>query len=553
MAKTVWWKEGPVYQIYPRSFLDTNGDGVGDLEGIRRKLDYIAGLGAAGIWLSPVCPSPMADFGYDISNYRDIDPLFGSLAGFKRLLRDAESRGIRIIMDMVLNHSSDRHPWFAESRSGRDSAKRDWYIWHGGKRGPGGRRPPNNWMGAFGGRAWTFDDASGEYYLHLFTEAQPDLNWRSGAMKKAMFDDLRFWLDLGVKGFRLDVINYLVKDARFRNNPYRLRPTFPRRHDLQTHIMDRNQEETYEIVRELRALTDRYDGAMLVGEIYPDEGVHDPGLAGRFLGGGNDMLHLAFDFSPIYTPFRADRMEACLRSWYEKIPPAGWPCHVLSNHDQSRAVTRLGGGRSGGRGDRERRADGAARLLALLLLTQRGTPFLYYGEELGMRDGRLKRRELRDPVGIKYYPFHPGRDRSRTPMQWDDSPNAGFSAAPPWLPVNGDYRERNAAAAEKDPSSLLHWYRDLAGERKARGALHSGTIEFLPAPEGALLYERRAGDERLLAALNFSRRPRTVSLPAAARTILSTDRDRGSPCGKDLTLAPLEAGLFDCPVVPAPL
>jgi alpha-glucosidase len=548
MAKTLWWKEGPIYQIYPRSFLDTNGDGVGDLEGVRRKLDYIAGLGAAGIWLSPICPSPMVDFGYDISNYRDIDPLFGSLDDFRRLLRDAERRGIRIIMDMVLNHSSDRHPWFVESRSGRDSAKRDWYLWHGGRKGPFGRRPPNNWMGAFGGRAWKFDEASGEYYLHLFTEAQPDLNWRSAAVKKAVFDDLRFWLDLGVKGFRLDVINYLVKDARFRNNPYRLRPTFPRRHDLQTHIMDRNQEETFAIIQELRALTDEYDGAMLVGEIYPDEGVHDPALAGRFLGAGDDMLHLAFDFSPVYTPFRVDRMRECLESWYEKIPPAGWPCHVLSNHDQSRAATRLGGGSSGRRGnpDREKQADAVVRLLALLLLTQRGTPFLYYGEEIGMRDGRLGRNELRDPVGVKYYPFHPGRDRSRTPMQWDDSPQAGFSAAPPWLPVNGDYRERNAAAAERDPTSILPWYRALVRERKNREALSAGEIEFLPAPEGVLLYERRGGNERLLAALNFSRRPRTVPLPAAAVTILSTDREKG-PCGKDLTLAPLEAGLFGLP------
>ncbi|MDR1900415.1 MAG: alpha-glucosidase [Treponema sp.] len=540
MTKALWWKQGPIYQIYPRSFFDANGDGVGDLEGIRRKLDYIAGLGATGIWLSPICPSPMVDFGYDISNYRDIDPLFGSLDDFKRLLRDAERRGIRIIMDMVLNHSSDRHPWFVESRAGRDSAKRDWYIWHGGRKG--GRHCPNNWMGAFGGRAWKYDRETGEYYLHLFTEAQPDLNWRSRAMKKAMFDELRFWLDLGVKGFRLDVINYLVKDARFRNNPYRLRPTFPRRHDLQTHIMDRNQEETFGIVRELRALTDRYDETMLVGEVYPDEGVHDPALAGRFLGGGDDMLHLAFDFSPVYTPFRADRMERCLKSWYEKIPATGWPCHVLSNHDQSRAATRLGGG-----------DDGINRLLALMLLTQRGTPFLYYGEEIGMIDGRLKRSELRDPVGVKYYPFHPGRDRSRTPMQWDDSPNGGFSAgtpagstaAGPWLPVNPDYRERNVAGAEGDPSSILHWYRDLIQIRKTYEALHSGEIEFLPNQHReVLMYERRAGNERLLGVLNFSRRPRTVSIPLPAGTLISTGRAKGSPCGKELTLAPLEAGLF---------
>jgi len=536
-----WWKQGPIYQIYPRSFLDTNGDGVGDLEGIRRKLDYLKDLGVRGIWLSPIYPSPLADFGYDITNYHDIDPVFGSLEGFRSLVREADQRGIALIMDMVLNHTSHQHPWFIESRSSRESMKRDWYIWKDGRRGLFGRRFPNNWMAAFGGHAWTFDEQSGQYYLHLFTEEQPDLNWRNPEVQRAMLGELTFWLDLGVKGFRLDVINYLVKDAQFRNNPYHFRATYPRRHDLQHHQYDRNQSETYDIIRSLRDLLDSYAGSseetMLVGEVYPDEGVHAPDLAATYIGDGRELLHLAFDFSPIYTKLTAGDLYSVLNNWYSVLSPQAWPCHVLSNHDQSRASSRLCAGPD---------SEAKKKLLAALILTQRGTPFLYYGEEIGMVDGKIRRQDLQDPLGKKYYPFHPGRDRSRTPMQWTDGPGAGFTEGKPWLPINPDYRERNVKAQEGDPSSLLTWYKALIHLRQQEAALHSGTIEFIQAglADEVLAYRRRIGEEEVLVVLNVSGQTRQNPGGRGGRVLLSTHRKSESPIEQDTRLAPWECTVY---------
>ncbi len=530
-----WWKHGVIYQIYPRSFLDTNGDGTGDLEGIRRKLDYLQELGVSGIWLSPINPSPMFDFGYDVSNYRDIDPVFGNLDLFKILVKEAEHRNIRIIMDMVLNHSSHLHPWFEESRKDRNNSKAGWYIWQDAKPGILGRKRPNNWMAAFGGHAWQWDENRKQYYLHLFTVQQPDLNWRNPELKKAVFRDLSFWLDLGVKGFRLDVINYLIKDNRFRNNPYRWRFTYPRRHDLQHHRYDRNQDECFDIIRELRSLTDAYPDTMMVGEVYPDEGVHAPDLAGRFM--GNDLLHMAFDFSPMYTPFKAETFRGILRDWYSTIPPGGWPCHVFSNHDQSRASSRLAG-----KYHREEKL----RLLAMLLLTQRGTPFMYYGEEIGMTDVKLKPSELRDPVGKKYYPFHPGRDRSRTPMQWDNSINAGFSEAKPWLRVGPDYRQCNAEKQMKDNNSLFHWYKKLIALRSREPAFHKGTIEFPPVHEQDLLYYiRKDGDKQFGVILNISPRPVSAFVSSPGKVCISTHREAGSSTGRDLYLSPYEGTIVE--------
>lgn len=541
-----WWKQGPIYQIYPRSFLDTNGDGVGDLEGIIRKLDYLKDLGIRGIWLSPIYPSPLFDFGYDISNYHDIDPVFGSLETFKRLVAEADRRGIGIIMDMVLNHTSHLHPWFIESRSSRDNPKRDWYIWRDGKPGFLGRGYPNNWMAAFGGNAWKWDPATGQYYLHLFTEEQPDLNWRNPQVQEAMLAEMRFWLDLGVKGFRLDVINYLIKDAQFRSNPYRLRLTYPRRHDLQHHQYDRNQSETYEIVRRIRSLMDSYAGTseatMLVGEVYPDEGVHAPDLAATYIGSGQNLLHLAFDFSTIYTQLTAADLYAVLKTWYSVLSPSAWPCHVLSNHDQSRAASRLCAGP-----DREAQK----RLLAALLLTQRGTPFLYYGEEIGMEDGRIGRKDLQDPLGKKYYPFHPGRDRSRTPMQWDNGSAAGFTSGKPWLPVNPDYKERNVASQEREGTSLLAWYRDLIRLRDKEPALREGAIEFVESglTENVLAYRRYAAmcretADEVLVVLNVSGQTRPNPFRRGGTVLLSTHRKPDSPIEYDTRLAPWECTVY---------
>jgi alpha-glucosidase len=363
----------------------------------------------------------------------------------------------------------------------------------------------------------------GEYYLHLFLTEQPDLNWRNPEVETATFEQARFWLDRGVDGFRLDVINYIVKDAGLTSNPYRLRLAPPRRHDLQHHAYDRNQPETHDILRRFRSLMNRYGETMLVGEIYPDEGVHEPETSAAYQGDGSNELHLAFDFSPMFIRFSARSFQRVLRRWYAAAGEHRWPCHVLSNHDQSRAMTRLC------RGSEEK-----ARLLALVLMTQRGTPFLYYGEEIGMEDGRIPRRSMRDPVGLKYWPFHPGRDRARTPMQWSgEGNNAGFSTArgetacASWLPVNPDHPRRNAALQQEDPQSLLSWYSALIALRKSSPALHRGEIEFLPSPKHLLLYRRRYGDESLIVALNFSaRQVRMPGMPEFTEVLACTGSDR---------------------------
>jgi alpha-glucosidase len=500
-----WWKHGVIYQIYPRSFADTSGTGSGDLKGIISRLDYLEELGIDGLWISPIFDSPMHDVGYDVRNYRSVHPLFGTLADVDELLKQAHARGIRIILDMVFNHTSSDHRWFVESRSSRTSPKRRWYIWHPGRRaGLSGwrplRLPPNNWRGAFGGSAWTWDKATEEYYLHLFLDRQPDLNWRNPEVEQAMFDRARFWLDRGVDGFRLDVINYIVKDRALRSNPYHLHWTFPRRHDQQLHMYDRNQPETHNILKRFRKLVDEFGETMLVGEIYPNEGLMEPENSAAYLGSGEDELHLTFDFQLLQSGFHAPSFRAGLQRWYAAMPPDGWPCHFLSNHDRPRAMSRLC------KGSVER-----ARLLAALLLTQRGTPFLYYGEEIGMSDGRLRRSHIHDPIGQAYWPIFAGRDPSRTPMQWNGGPNAGFCPpnVKPWLPVNPeaclpDGTAVNVEAQDADPDSLLNWYRKLIRLRRSRAELTHGSIEFLEAHQDVLAYRREHQGSSTTVLLNFS-------------------------------------------------
>ena len=528
-----WWKHGIIYQIYPRSFADASGSGSGDLKGIISKLDYLEELGIDGLWISPIFDSPMHDVGYDVRDYRSVHSLFGTLSDVDELVKQAHARGIHIILDMVFNHTSNEHRWFAESRSSRTAAKRHWYIWHPGRRvGLSGwrplRLPPNNWRGAFGGSAWTWDDRTEEYYLHLFLDRQPDLNWRNPEVERAMFDRARFWLDRGVDGFRLDVINYIVKDRALRSNPYRLHWTFPRRHDQQLHIYDRNQPETHDILKRFRRLLDEYGETMLVGEVYPNEGLMEPENSAAYLGSGEDELHLTFDFSLLQTGFRARSFRAALERWYGSMPRDGWPSHTLSNHDRPRAMTRLC------KGSVER-----ARLLAALLLTQRGTPFLYYGEEIGMSDGRLRRSQIRDPIGHAYWPFFSGRDPSRTPMQWNGRPNAGFCppGVTPWLPLNSDFDRRegtavNVEAQDADPDSLLNWYRKLIRLRRSRPELTHGSIEFLDSHQDLLVYRREHLGSSTTILLNFS--SRSVPFPASCRR-----RERN-----DAPLDPLEVRMI---------
>ena len=535
MSESDWWKRGVIYQIYPRSFADSNGDGIGDLPGIIGRLDYLADLGVDAIWLSPIHSSPMADFGYDVSDYCEIDPVFGTLADFDSLVGEARRRGIRVVMDLVLNHTSVRHPWFLESRSSRDNPKRDWYIWRDGS----GGGPPNNWQASFGGGAWEWDERTGQYYLHSFMREQPDVNWRNPEQKEAMLAAVRFWLDRGVAGFRLDVINWLVKDELYRSNPFGLGPT-PRPYDLQRHLYDRNRPETHAIARELRALMDSSEGRMLVGEVYA-EPPGDPVLSASYLRPG-DELHLAFDFSLLFSKWSAARFYRSIARWMEALPPGGWPCHVLSNHDQPRSASRLA------RGSRAE-ADARARVAAVLLLTLRGTPFLYYGEELGMRDGRIRRSEIVDPIGRRYWPLNRGRDAERTPMPWSDGESAGFTSGRPWLPVDPEHREINVERQARDAASLLNFYKRLIVLRRERRALTAG--EWIPAVAGkgeVIAYYRVAGDERILVALNFARslRKLPVERPEDWRVLCSTHRGAGeTQSGLALSLGPYEATIWE--------
>lgn len=499
-----WWQSAIVYQIYPWSFQDSNGDGIGDLPGIISRLDYLNGsadsLGVDAIWLSPMYPSPMQDFGYDVSDYCEIDPRFGTLADFDRLTAEAHRRGIRVVMDLVLNHTSDQHPWFIESRASRTSAKRDWYYWADGK---GSRRPPNNWAARFGGSAWTRDRHTDQYYLHSFLPEQPDLNWTNPAVREAVFDVVRFWLDRGVDGFRLDAINWLGKDTGWPDNPWRFAW---RSYYRQVHRYDRDQPHTHEALRALRAsLKDRGD-IFLVGETSSDT----PGGPAAFYGDGSNELHEVFDFRLLRSHWHPDVFRRLILDSDRAVPQGGWPPVVFSNHDQSRHIDRYGSG-----GDPIRRA----RAAALLLFTLRGTPFVYYGEELGLRDGRLRRADLRDPYTIRYWPWKSGRDPARTPMPWNNGAAAGFTSGTAWLPLSQDWRQTNVACEQHDPDSMLSLYKRLIRMKKGSQALTAGAYHPVDGgPEECLVFRRESQEEgrreSLLVAVNFSTQAQKISLPA---------------------------------------
>ena len=501
----LWWHNGIIYQIYPRSFADSNGDGIGDLPGITSKLDYLADLGIDAIWLSPFYPTPDADFGYDISDYTDVDPRFGTLADFDDLVAQAHQRSIRVVLDMVMNHTSDRHPWFLESRSSCDNPKRDWYIWKDGKPSPSqgeGRVrvgvPPNNWQAAFGGSAWEFDPATGQYCLHSFLKEQPDVNWRNPEVRKAQLDVFRFWLGRGVDGFRLDVFNAYFKDDQFRDNP----PKFGLRgFDRQQHIYDMDQPEMIPLLQELRTLLDSYPERYAVGETY----LATPEKITRYA--GDDRLHAAFSFDftahDLTYPWSSRFVMQKVAQRDKAFDASGiWPTTVMSNHDLPRAASRYARGE-----------DDHQPLIAMtLLLTLRGTPFMYYGEEIGMRDISLKRSEIMDPPGKKYWPIYKGRDGCRSPMQWSDEPFAGFSSAKPWLPAHPNNLRRNVAAQRENPNSLFHFTRRLIALRRKHAALRQGTFRvFFRADTGVLAFERQLDDQRIFVYVNFTNATRSVS------------------------------------------
>ncbi|MDQ1375577.1 MAG: alpha-glucosidase [Actinomycetota bacterium] len=480
-----WWKRAVVYQIYPRSFLDTSGDGVGDLEGIRRRLDHLAWLGVDAIWLSPFYRSPMADFGYDVADYRDVDPLFGTLEDFDRLLAEAHERGIRVIVDWVPNHTSDQHEWFLEARASRGNPKRDWYIWHDGEP----TTPPNNWKAAFGGDAWTWDDTTQQWYLHLYLPEQPDLNWRNPEVVEAMHDTLRFWLDHGVDGFRIDVVHGLVKQADL--------PDMPVGQEWSQNRFD--EPATHELVRGFRRLADAYPGdRMLVGEVY----ILSTAKVAEYYG-HDDELHLAFNFPPLYAPWDATKWQKRIDRVREELEPRrAWPTWVLSNHDNPRHRTRYGG------------SEARARAAAVLLLTLRGTPFLYAGEELGLEDAVVSDDAVVDPGG---------RDGCRAPIPWDASTGHGWGDIDPWLPWPPEPEGRNAETLRADPTSILHLYRRVLAARRAGPALQLGTWEPLPAPDGVIAFRRATdGDERTVV-VNYTDADMAVPVGGAHTVEVASD------------------------------
>ena len=525
MAELPWWKTGVIYELPVASFADSDGDGIGDLRGIIGKLDYLndgtsASLGVDTIWLTPINTSPLRDFGYDVADYCAIDPRFGTMADFEELLELCHARGIRVMTDLVLNHTSDEHPWFQESRSSRDNPKRDWYIWRDGK-APG--KPPNNWVSVAEGRAWQLDKTTGQYYYHAFLPFQPDLNWRNPEVKAEMLGVLRFWLDKGVDGFRLDLINFLYEDELLRDNPPRLGP---RPYFWQHHEFDRSRPESIEETRELRRVTDEYADRALMGEVCTD--VRDDAVA--YLGEDDDALHLSFYLDFARRRWTAEHFRESV-DWLEAHLPAGaWPCYYLNNHDLSRTFTRLGGGRA---------AEARAKVAAAMLLTLKGTPIIYGGEEIGMPTSRVPRRAMKDPVGTLYWPLSQGRDGSRTPMHWNAGRHAGFTSGEPWLPVDRFYTTRNVESQAVSPDSLLGWYRRLIRLREGSAALQAGSYRAIEGvPRGVYAYLRESDAEKFAVLLNFTARAITLRGRAAElagagrRTLMSTHGAPGDADGR---------------------
>jgi alpha-glucosidase len=507
VSKLAWWQRGIVYEIYPRSFMDANGDGIGDLQGIIDKLDYLTWLGVDALWLTPVFPSPMVDFGYDVSDYTDIDPVFGNLATIDALVREAHARGLRIVLDFVANHTSDRHPWFLESRSSRSSRKRDWYIWRDPEADGG---PPNNWMSAFGGSAWEWDATTGQYYYHAFAKEQPDLNWRNPDVRAQMHAVLRFWLDRGIDGFRIDAVARLIEDEHFRDNPPDPEIHPPRRPDLARIPYSRNLPEVHEVLAEFRRLVDAYEDRVLIGETYlPIEDLM--AYYGKDLGG----VHLPMNFHLMLRPWDADTVAALVQEYEDALPRGAWPNWVLGNHDRPRVATRLGLAQ--------------ARVAAMLLLTLRGTPLMYYGDEIGMEDGMIPPEQVRDFRAMTTPGNGVGRDAARTPMQWDASAHAGFSTGEPWLPVSPNSSDVNVETEKEDPLSMLTLYRRLIGLRRGNPALTRGDWKPLCVQGGAFVYLRLAGAHRLMIALSMTDEPHAILLERrlrGGRILLSTHLDR---------------------------
>ncbi len=537
-----WWRGGVIYQIYPRSFADSNGDGIGDLAGITARLDYVASLGVDGIWLSPFFKSPMKDFGYDVSDYCDVDPMFGSLTDFKTLVDRAHALGLKVMIDQVLSHTSDQHPWFVESRVSADNPKSDWYIWADCKNDG---TPPNNWLSIFGSSAWQWDTRRCQYYMHNFLSSQPDLNFHNPQVQDALLQTVKFWLDFGVDGYRLDTVNFYFHDQQLRSNPGRGRPSGDdpavspvNPYAWQWHQFDKSQTENLEFMRKLRALLDQYPNTTMVGEIGDDDGL---ARVAEYTSGG-DKLHMAYCFELFGTKHGAEFLHTVL-SRFEEIAPEGWPCWALTNHDVQRVATRWGG---------DQPNPALLRLAAAMQMSLRGSPCLYQGDELGLEEAAIAYEDLQDPYGITMWPEFKGRDGCRTPMPWSaNAIDLGFSPDPstaeaPWLPVSESHRSLAVDAQDSPPDSLLNFYRQLLRWRKTQAALVNGEMSLLPPDAQVLAFVRSCPTQRVLCLFNFSGRAASWPLPADC-TVSSVLADSGLTgarlAGTQVQLEPW-AGLF---------
>ncbi len=498
MQELIWWQHAVIYEIYARSFQDSNGDGIGDLNGILKRVDYLVLLGVDAIWISPIYPSPMADFGYDVADYCGIDPIFGTIQDFDRLVAEAHRRGLKVILDFVPNHTSDQHPWFLESRSSRDNPKRDWYLW---------RDEPNNWLSHFGGSGWEHDEKTDQYYYHSFLKQQPDLNWRNPEVKAAMFDALRFWLKKGVDGFRVDVMWLMIKDDQFRDNPpnpgYRMGQASNNRL-LPTYNSDR--PEVHDLVAEMRAVVDEFPQRVLIGEIY----LPVPQLMtyyGRDLTGAN----LPFNFQLLQCAWSAESVAQVISDYQGALPEGAWPNWVVGNHDTARIATRIG--------------TRQARVAAMLLLTLPGTITLYYGEELSLCNVPIPPDEVQDPFEKNEPGLGLGRDPERTPMPWDGSPSGGFTTGFPWLPLGDEHEIVNVEALERDDYSILRLYRNLIQLRQTHATLVRGQLRDVTAANHVLRFERTGKENRFLVVLNMATEPVQIEVTAGI-VLSSTHLDR---------------------------
>lgn len=528
-----WWKRAVFYELYPRSFADSNNDGTGDLNGITARLDYLKTIGVDAVWITPCFPSPQIDFGYDVSDYRSIDSKYGTLADMDRLIAEANKRGIKILLDLVVNHTSNKHEWFAKSSASKDNPYRNYFIWRDGN-APG--VPPNNWTSAFGGPSWKFDERTGQWYYHFFYPEQPDLNWRNPKVEKEVFDVARFWYKRGIYGFRLDAVDTLYEDPKLKDNPPEA-GVDPYGLPNQQHIYDKNLlNEVHAALQRLRKVSDEYKGRVLVGETWTST----PEQLAEYYGPKNNELQM-----PMYFNFMmVDRLDpATFRDRINAVEhnsSGGWPVYVLSNHDRPRYIDRYGDGTHN---------DQIAKLMAAMLLTLRGTPILYYGDELGMNNNDPKRPEdVQDPKGRLGWPKDIGRDGERTPMQWNSTVNAGFNqGAKPWLPVHPNYPLKNVKTELADSNSILNWFRQLIALRRSNSAFYDGTyIPLNPDDKDVLVYARKSRDKTALIALNMSNKEHTIAIDPAKlgsdkATVLATTMSSTEANLKHLKLEPFAA------------